>query len=158
MGNNSTLPKVGEGATRMWYSDRTCYDVVEVSECGRYVKLEHLDAKYDKSKGEPQMGHQNWVFEKTGSFIDVEWFRGAWRIKSYEIVFTDEFKAEANRNGADDFYGIYLSKTNPELSKEIYNGEPYPQKVVEGITRMKKVYSKISIVFGCRNYYYDWSF
>lgn len=158
MGNNATLPKVGEGATRLWYTDRDCYDVVAVSECGRYVKMEYLDAKYDKSKGEAQMGHQNWVFEKTGQFIDLEWYRGAWRIVNEQVVFTKEFMQEAQTKGETDFYGLYLSKAYPELSQEIYNGEPYPQKVVEGITRKKKVYSKINIVFGVRNYYYDWSF
>jgi hypothetical protein len=158
MGNNATLPKVGEGATRLWYTDRDCYDVVEVSECGRYVKMEYLDAKHDKSKGEPQMGHQNWVFEKTGQFIDLEWYRGAWRIVNHQVVFTKEYMEEADKNGADQFYGIHLSKTNPKLAEQIYKGEPYPQEVVEGITRKKKVYSKINIVFGVRNYHYDWSF
>jgi hypothetical protein len=158
MGNNATLPKVGEGATRLWYSDRTCYDVVEVSECGRYVKMEELDAKYDKSKGEPQMGHQDWVFEKTGYFTNLEWYRGAWKIVTHKVVFTKEFMEEADKNGADKFYGLYLSKTYPELSKEVYQDDCYPQKVVEGVTRMKKCYDKISILFGCRNYHYDWSF
>lgn len=157
MGNNSTLPKVGEGATRLWYTDRSCYDVVEVSECGRYVKLEELAAVADRSKN-IEMGHQNWILNKTGVFIDVEWYRGAWRIVRHEVEFTKEFKEEANRNGADDFYGIYLCKHYPELSKEIYCDEPYPQKVVEGITRKKKVYDKVNLVFGTKDYYYDWDF
>jgi hypothetical protein len=84
-------------------------------------------------------------------------------VVTYQVVFTKEFEKEANENGADDFYGIYINKTHPELAKEIYRnvwGEQdcYPQNVVEGITRKKKCYNKINIVFGVRNYHYDWSF
>lgn len=49
MGNNQTIPVVGEGATSLHYSDRTCYEVIEVSEDLKTVKLEALDAEWDRT-------------------------------------------------------------------------------------------------------------
>jgi len=33
-----------------------------------------------------------------------------------------------------------------------------PMVVVDGITKAKKTYSKINIMFGVCNYHYDWEF
>ena len=46
MGNNSTLPKVGEGATIMYYSDREAYQVTWVSDCGTKCKINPAIMKY----------------------------------------------------------------------------------------------------------------
>jgi hypothetical protein len=45
MSNNATLPEVGKGATELHYTDRTCYEVIEVSEDKMTVKLERLEAR-----------------------------------------------------------------------------------------------------------------
>ena len=45
-GNNSTLPKVGEGATIMYYSDRSAYQVTWVSDCGTKCKINPAIMKY----------------------------------------------------------------------------------------------------------------
>ena len=158
MGNNQSVPVVGKGATIMHWTDRSVAEVISVSEDGMRVVIESLNAEYDGEKGTAQMGHQDWKFSPTGIFKTIVWFRGAWRYENFEVVFTKEFKEEANKNGADDFFGIYLSKTYPEMAKEIYADECYPQKVVAGITRLKKRYDKVNILFGQKNYHYDWSF
>jgi hypothetical protein len=157
MGNNSSIPKVGQGATRLYYTDREPYQVVDVSVCGKYAKLEEYEGVWDNTK-EGGMGHQNWIYKPTGRFIDIVWYRGSWKIMGKEVVFTKEFMEEADKNGADKFYGIYLRNKYPEKADEIYQGEPYPQKVVEGITREKKVYNKINILFGKMEKYYHWEF
>ena len=79
MSNNSTLPEVGKGATQMMYSDRYCFEVKEVSEDGKRVILESLDARADLSKPCP-MGHQNWILEPTGQLSEIRWRHGAWRM------------------------------------------------------------------------------
>jgi hypothetical protein len=55
---------------------------------------------------------------------------------------------------------MHLHRTNPELSGAIWgtDGEPFPQNVVEGYTYEAKVYEKIKIIFGVKDYYYDFSF
>jgi hypothetical protein len=68
MSNNQSIPEVGKGATEMHYTDRTCYEVVEVSEDLKTVRLQYLDAKWDKTK-EGGMGHQNWILEPRDQFI-----------------------------------------------------------------------------------------
>lgn len=89
MSNNSSLPVVGKGATEMLYSDRRCYEVIEVSEDGKTVKLEVLDAVYAGKKGEAQIGHQDWKFEPTGRYFNIVWRNGAWRTIHTEYHFTE---------------------------------------------------------------------
>jgi len=153
MANNATLPKVGEGATQLHYSDRTCFEVIEVSEDGKTVKLEALDAVCDKTKT-CDIGHQNWIFNPTGRFVTVVWRQNAWRIKSRKIVYTKEFVDKAERQG---FYAPARALT-PEQHTLIYNNEVWPQSVVEGITREAFEYPAIKLLFGVKDYYYDWSF
>jgi hypothetical protein len=155
MGNNDILPEVGKGATELHYTDRTCYEVIEVSDDYKTVKLEALDAKVDPAfVGKTDVGHQNWILEPTGRFLTVVWNRGAWRAKSSRTVFTNEFIAEAEKKG---IFACARALT-PEQHKEIYGDDILPQKVVPGITREKTTYTKLNLIFGRKDYYYDWSF
>jgi len=149
MGNNSTLPVVGEGATKLHYTDRSCYDVVEVSKDGNRVKLEDLQAKHDATK-EGGMGHQNWVFEKTGYFTQLVWRFNAWYVESFVVEFDKNFYAEYEK--------LPRSKENWDTIIKPLFDEFTNLKLVKGKTIRKKQYSKISILFGVRDYYYDWSF
>ena len=108
MSNNCTIPEVGKGATQMHYTDRTCYEVVNVSEDGKGATLEVLDAVADTSKY-CEIGHQNWILNPTGRFVEIRWRHGAWKVKT---------------------------------------------TLHDGSTS----WDKIRIIFGCKDYYYDWSF
>lgn len=151
MSYNSSVPEVGKGATRLSWSDRHPYEVVEVSNDFKVVRLEELDATADLSKrlGE---GHQNWILNKSGRFVTVVWRRGAWRTKGTEIHFTKSF--------IDEHKGVisYARQLTEDQRKAVYAGDIRPQNVVDGITERKTVYHKINIVFGIKEYYYDWSF
>jgi hypothetical protein len=151
MGNNTSLPEVGKGATLLHYSDRTCYEVLEVSEDRLTARLEALDAEWDKSLGGGE-GHQNWILKPTGNFCTVVWRNNAWRIKRTEITFTKAFKEE--HKDAISFARLLTEKQRIA----VYQGKVRPVNVVEGITERKTVYHKISILFGVKDYYYDWSF
>jgi hypothetical protein len=157
MGNNDILPEVGKGATELLYTDRHAYEVIEVSDDYKTVKLEVLNAIADKTKqlGE---GHQEWILEPTGQFKTVVWHRDAWRVKYSEIVFTKEFIAECEKKG--NGMALYKQLT-PEQYATIYgddktNRTGRPQTVVPGITRQKWSYSKINLIFGRKEYYYCW--
>lgn len=152
MSNNSSLPKVGKGATQLHYSDRTCYEVVEVSDDFMTVKLEELNAIADKSKP-CDVGHQNWILQPTGRFKTVVWRRFAWYQESTEITFVKEFFKRAEAENVSIW-----SLLTEEQRKQIYCDEVRPQVVVDGITKKKKVYSKLNLLFGTKDYYYDWSF
>ena len=144
MGNNSTLPEVGKGATQLHYSDRSCYEVIEVSEDFKTVKLECLDAEWDRTKANGQ-GHQNWILKPTGQYITVVWKWGAWRIKGQKIMFTEQY---AEKLGSK-FYG------SEDYEKCHAGGKLI---VVEGITELVTEYNKISLLFGVKDYHYDWEF
>ena len=144
MANNSSLPEVGKGATRLHYSDRSCYEVIEVSEDGKTVKLEALDAEWDKTK-EGGMGHQNWILNPTGRFLTVQWRHNAWRVKSQKVMFTEKY---AETLGAS-FY------ESEDYKKVMVDGE---MVVVDGITELKTEWYKINILFGVKDYHYDWEF
>jgi len=160
MGNNSILPEVGKGATLLHYTDRTCYEVIEVSADYKTVKLEALDAHINPEyvaslNGADCIGHQNWILEPTGRFCTVVWNRGAWRLIGNEITFTKEFIAKAEAAG----HSWSISKMlTDEQRKEIYANDIRPQKVVPGITKKKTTYTKVNLIFGRKDYYYDWSF
>lgn len=151
MSNNASIPVVGKGATRMHYSDRSCYEVIEVSADGKSVKLEALEAKWDNTK-EGGMGHQNWILEPTNRFCEVVWRNNAWQVKGSAIEFTKEFRKK--HEGVNSF----AQQLTDEERKAVYNGEVFPSNVVEGITYKKTTYSKMPLLFGEKNYYYDWSF
>ena len=150
MANNSTIPVVGKGATELLYSDRRCYEVIEVSEDLKTVKLELLDAR--AALGEQQIGHQNWIFEPTGQFITIVWRNNAWRKKTDYVKFTKEFKARVGEGSS------YFRSLTKEQRQAVYGDSVFPQNVVEGITRSAVKYDRIRIIFGVRNYHYDWEF
>lgn len=163
MSNNATLPEVGKGATQMHYTDRTAFEVVEVSEDGNEARLQYLQAAWDRTKPGGE-GHQNWILTPVDQFLTIVWRKhkqangqmAAWMTKGTEIVFTKQAREMCEAEGFT-YIGMWLQRTRPEIAAQIYNGHPLPQNVVEGFTRAKTVYSKINIIFGVREYYYDWS-
>ena len=152
MGNNATLPEVGKGATILHWTDRSAYEVIEVSE----NKMECTIQRYDPERvdGLGMSDSQSYKYEKlTEQKMHLVWRQGAWRAKGSEIVFTKEFIAARLEHERS------LAKAlTEEQRSEIYQGEVYPQKVVAGITREKKVFHKVNIIFGVKREYYDYSF
>jgi hypothetical protein len=153
MSNNESVPVAGEFATIMSWTDRDVVLIHSVSSCGKKVVLEILNTIADKSQN-CQIGHQNWIHEQTGQFYSVEYRRGGWYQVGNEITFTQEFIDSIPSASIP----AYLQKNNPELLEQIYEGDVWPRKVIEGVTKSKKVYSKIRILFGSCDYHYDWTF
>ena len=156
MSNNATLPEVGKGATEMHYTDRTCYEVIEVSKDFKTVKLEALDARIDPAylaslNGKDCIGHQNWVYDKTGRFCTIVWKWGSWKRMNKVVRFTKEFIANAK-------FEALARNLTPEQHEQVYGNDVRPQNVVQGITEAGFEYHTIKIIFGRKDYYYDWSF
>ena len=150
MGNNAILPEVGKGATELHYTDRTCYEVVEVSKDFKTVKLEALEARYNPELPN-QMGHQNWILEPTGHFTTVVWKWGSWKTKHKVVRFTKEFIANAK-------FEALARNLTPEQHDAVYGNDVRPKNVVQGITEEAFEYDSIKLIFGRKDYYYDWSF
>jgi len=154
MGNNAILPEVGKGATVLHYTDRTCYEVVEVSKDYKTVKLEALEARYNDQihkNGSAPMGHQDWILEPTGRFATVVWKWGGWKTKHKVVRFTKEFIASSK-------FEALARNLNDEQREAVYGGDVRPKNVVEGITEEAFEYNPIKLIFGRKDYYYDWSF
>ena len=141
MGNNSTEPKVGEGMTKLMYSDRIPYEVLEVSDDKKSVIVREMEAtaKYTENL----MGHQDWEVKPNPNAEPklIEWFRGKWR----EVYFSEEFKNEG-------FWPKYWSIYKEESPKAAEDYKATQLLVV------KKHRTPISVIWGMADYYYDWSF
>lgn len=153
MAETKSAPVVGEFATILHYTDRTVCKVVSI---GDVVTLERLEATHDTTK-EGGHGHQNWVFNETGVTFDLVQKNGQWFEVFESVEFCPKFLKECETKG---IYSIskYLSENYPDVYTAIWQGDAYPVGVVEGYTVKKKKKSKIDIIFGVANYYYDWEF
>jgi hypothetical protein len=154
MSNNSSLPTPNQFATIMHYTDRTVVMVREVSADGKRVLIEDCTTEADKSVGNLSMGHQHWIHTPNGHFYTLVWRNNSWKKECIGVTFTKEFRERAEAEA--DGYCVEL--LTPEQKEAIYTDEVYPQNVVEGITRLKKTYSRVRILFNEAMYYYDWSF
>ncbi len=153
MSNNSSIPVVGKGATRLSFSDRHCYEVIEVSNDGKTVKMEALDAVADKTK-HCDIGHQNWILNPTGRFTTVVWKFGAWRTIAKEVQYVDSYYAEYEKLSLEIGHKLAFA----QMIQPLFNEDDNNLKFVEGKTKIKISYPKIRLLFGQKNYYYDWEF
>jgi len=92
MGNNSTVPEVGKGATILLYSDRHPYEVLEVSEDKKSALIREMDYK---SKPGGSYGNTEWEVFPNDKFPPkrIVYRQGAWRMgynedgkKKYEKI------------------------------------------------------------------------
>lgn len=144
LGNNATLPEVGKGATQIHYTDRSPYQVIEVSKDFKTVILEQYNHEGDDSKGPLQMGHQSWKLTPSGYFITVKWRHNAWRREDKVIEFTEEFAKTIGPKSWEDESFADLWDDNGRL------------KLSPGKTHEVTKYEKINIIFGKMDYYYCW--
>lgn len=156
MGNNSSIPEAGKGATILHYSDRVAYSVKWVSDCKTKCIIQSAEMKYIGS------GYGDERYEYTGNDIghdiNLEWSNRSkcWGIVSNVIEFDNKFlKFVENK------YGNKYDSINIELkSRNInhFDENTHRLKLIEGITITKKAFSKVSIIFGIREQYRDPSF
>jgi len=152
MSNNATVPVVGEYCTFLSYSDRSVGIVREWDEKKLTVKIETCNTSADRTN--KQHGHQDWKHEPSGYFKTLVFKNGNWVQPYIEVVFTKEFI----KTIPSDYIGIWLSKNNPLLFKQIYDEDIMPQNIVDGVTRGAKRSPKVNVIFGVCDYHYDWSF
>jgi hypothetical protein len=147
MGNNSSTPIVGEWATICLYSDRQVAKVTEVSKDGKRVVIQNY---HTRGVGENLcMGHQSWEHYPSDNFETLIYRQGEWRIENKSLHFEDKwYKAfeESGQKWSEWVDGLNIWNEDNDLN------------YIEGITRIKTTYRKISIMFGVCDYHYDWTF
>lgn len=148
MGNNSSTPEVGKGATLLSYTDRHPAEVLEVSADGKQCVIRGMKAKAKPNSG--GMGHQDWdISPDPDSPTDTLIYRnGAWRKVIEQVVF--------DNNWHDSF------ATREQLWDEMKRlgvfDENGDMRIIKGVTKVKRTYDKVNILFGRAEYHYDWEF
>ena len=149
MSQNASIPVVGEGATIIHYSDRDAYEVLEANEAKKTCVIQKYNAK--RIDGLGMSDAQTYEYKELhGSKITLVYRWGGWKRVGEEVRFTDE---AIKKYGcfAKELHEAYVAAggeyDNPGLSTE-----------VEGLTKKHKTYSKVSIIFGVKREYYDYSF
>ena len=157
MGNNISIPVVGEGATILMYSDRHAYEVIEVENEGSKCKIREMNCKFVGSGyGDEQYTYSS---DLDGQTQTIEWNekKACWgqTWKSIEIIKSLQAKLVKEYGyGWNDFLPVpYLSLVDGELS-----GVNRKLKLVEGVTKEYKNFSKVSIIFGVMEEYRDPTF
>ena len=146
MGNNSSIPEVGKGATELSYTDRYPYEVLEVSKDGKQCVIR---AMKHKAIGEG-MGHQDWDItpDLSAPTQTLVYRHQAWR-KVCSVVVFDQ-----------DWYDSFPTKEalwDAQKSLSVWDDRG-DLKVIDGVTKVKKFYDKVNILFGHVEYHYDWEF
>lgn len=148
MGNNESIPVVGEGGTRLMYSDRHAFEVLEVSKCGKKVVCDYYRPKRTDNHGMSDCQSYEYK-ELSGHPFQLEYRHGSWKVKNQKMEFEQAH------------WDLYISSGDEGYEKYI---KPYQDEngciniIVEGVTKLVTSYSKMDVVFGVKRHYYDYSF
>lgn len=165
MGNNSTEPKVGEGATILMYSDRHAYEVTEVSPGGlecviRKVKAINIGSGYGdelyRYESDPE-GHEVRLryLEKKQCWAKV------YRVRRLQksILKKLQYKYGVWRwsDGLLPEYGVTLDNISMDEDDPAYNHASglIQYKDIPGLTKVYEEFSKVSVIFGMMEEYRD---
>ena len=158
MGNNSTNPIVGDGATILMYSDRHAY---EVSNDGNSCVIREMDATFVGSV----YGDEKYTYQSNpeNHTKNLEW--NSKKQKWGEVYFTTEIiksLAKAyNKKYGWGWFDILLEEnglTYDDLKTNEYDFHGKQLKLVDGLTKQYKNSNPISIIFGVMEQYCDPSF
>ena len=162
MGNNSSIPIVGEGATILMYSDRKANEVIEVSEDGNSCVIREVLANHiGKSYGDERYEYSS---NPSGITKTLEWNekKKCWG-ESWDTIHI--IKSDAKKYSDKYGYGwtdIYLEErglTYDDLLDASAMRDGYTRyKLIEGVTKRYKNFSKVSVIFGIMEEYRDPSF
>jgi len=157
MGNNSTLPVVGEGATILMYSDRHAYEVIEVNEDSSKCVIRAMNFKFiGDSYGDERYTYSSDVDGETAT---IEWSnkKQCWGSTGTSIEIQKSLRDKLVKE-----YGYGWSDYLPVSYDSLVDGEKngiYTKlKLVKGITKEYKNFHKTSIIFGVMEEYRDPSF
>jgi hypothetical protein len=152
MGNNSSVPEIGKGATVLHWTDRHAYEVISVSKDRKKCTIQRYAPERTDNNGMSES--QTYDYKKLTDYtIDLVYRRGGW----YTVYQSIEFVPSFLESLGDNYGSVYRHLTIEQL-KAVFGDEAWPQNEVEGITRLEKEYRKVSIAFGILQEYYDYSF
>tara|TARA_R110001606_G_C15381749_1_gene650503 strand:+ start:2065 stop:2619 length:555 start_codon:yes stop_codon:yes gene_type:complete len=167
MGNNSTVPVIGEGATVLMYSDRLAFEVIKVSKDSSKCTIQ----RYSKIREDFHVlsDQQGYTYDKlTKETRNLVWRNkkgGTWCEHSTQVRVIPKIQKYLNQNSSKYFLGDQIKEVyGQEIYNEIYRTHEEDgtyrlgMAIMEGITKEYNNYDPISIIFGIKDEYYDFSF
>jgi hypothetical protein len=152
MSADTTLPKIGEGATKLSWSDRSAYTVIEVSADGLSCKIQRDKAIRTDNYGMSDAQDYRYEQDENGQVIELVFRRGKWRQISKSTIFTKEFDAWIEHNKTE-----WIKLRDGGRNSELWD-EHGDLKLVKGKTKIQTTYPEFPVIFGRRDEYYDYSF
>lgn len=150
MANNESLPEVGKGATVLLWSDRHAYEVMEVSSDKKKVLVQRYSPKRIDNYGMGDVQEYEYK-ELNGINQKIVWYRGKWRWKGKVVTFIDSFYEQKQVEQGK------IVQWSDEEREELWGGQQ-TLKLVEGKTRLKTEYHPVSIIWGVKQEFYDFTF
>lgn len=161
MGNNSSIPVVGEGATILMYSDREAYQVIEVSDDGLSCVIQKMDTKnVGKSYGDERYEYSD---NPEGHTKKMEWNakKSCWGEVWHKVEIIKSLQKKYFKEYGYGWMEILLAEHGLTFDN-IIDGEPFgiytKYKSINGLTKMYKNFDQTSIIFGIAEEYRDPSF
>jgi len=160
MGNNSSIPIVGEGATILGYSDRQAYQVIEVSDDGLSCVIQEMNTKFvGESYGDERYEYSD---NSEGHTLTLEWNakKSCWGEISYSVDIIKSLEKKYYKEYGYGWLDILLSERGLTYD-DIVEGEGegmFYHKLIDGLTKKYKNFSRTSIIFGVAEQYRDPSF
>tara|TARA_R110001592_G_scaffold337415_1_gene624007 strand:+ start:355 stop:912 length:558 start_codon:yes stop_codon:yes gene_type:complete len=165
MGNNQTYPIVGKGATELMYSDRHAWEVISVSDDHSRCTIQAYDPERIDNLG--MSDSQSYKYEKlTEEKRNLVWRKkqgGTWCSHGKEIRIIPKIRKQLEQHNYwsyDAMIEVYGKKIADHVfRKDDPDGTYYKGlRLVDGITKEYDNYHPISIIFGIKEKYYDFSF
>lgn len=138
MSHNSTEHITGEGATILHWTDRHAFTVQSVSEDKKTVIIQRCDAKRVDKNGMSESQEYDYS-RHTKETKKLVYKYGAWREIITRVVF------------------VNYDELTPKQRQECFDNNA-ELKLIPGKTKMTFKYEKVSILWGERREYYDYSF
>ena len=150
MSHNETVPKVGEGATELLYSDRHAYEVLEVDDKKKTAVLQRYNPKRIDGLGmSDSQAYEYKEFQSEPFTIYYKW--GSWKTKHRTVAFTKE----ARKKYGD--FGPAIHEVYKETGGQ-YNNNARIDTVIDGLTEEHTEWHNFNVIFGVKREYYDFSF
>lgn len=130
----NTPPIVGEGVTQLMYSDRQAYEVTYVSDDMKTIKIKPYVNKRSDNNGISES--QDYIYDELHDYeYTVKFLWGSWRI-------------------VGEVYEPIKKKCTYEEYAQCVDDDGFV-KDIPGVTKLRKTYEKINLVFGMKRTYRD---
>lgn len=163
MGNNQSVPVVGEGATLLSYSDRSAYEVIKVSNDGNSCVIRQMDTKFvGSSYGDERYTYHSNEDNHTRT---IEWNdkKQCWGSVGYSVEIIKSLYNKYDKQYGWNSIDILLKDHGIESYDHLYEdptADNYDNQkmIIPGVTKQYKNFTKVSIIFGIMEQYRDPSF